>query len=96
MDRGRTLGWVRRPSLTLFRLPEVGDPDRSRVASAWQTGEARHKASQFIPSDAWAQLSRGLRHAFRPFRVADVEAVAAEQEAVGAWPEEDALHLARL
>ena len=71
-------------------------PDRSRVALVWQTGEARNQASQFIPSDAWAQLSPGLRHAFRPFRVADVEAVAAEQEAAGAWPEEDALHLARL
>ena len=54
------------------------------------------QAAQFIPDSVWAQLSPRARHMFRPFRVADVEEVAAEQAAAQAWPEEDALWLAKL
>ena len=68
----------------------------SRGRTLGWAGKPTAHASQFIPAQVFAQLSSDAKHVFRAFRVATAEIVAAEQEAAGAWPEEDAMILARL
>ena len=78
----------------LFHLyvHSASEPALSEIRRQGRDG--RSTASQFLPRDVWNRLSAQARSVFRKVRVAEVGEVAAERDAAGGWPEEDALQLA--